>query len=228
MKVMVVGCGDVGGATADVLEDYHGDGQVLRHDPAVEQRVRRGIASECDVVIFCIDTPSGPDGMLSIKALRDAVIEWAEKLAVDRVPAFVVRSTVPVGTCVELSRLAERPVLHWPEFGEHNVLREWIHAPPFAVVGGPSEEVIDQFIMGCLPWYVGLAQENASKIFKRPTNVSELTKLATNVLYAGTVVMANELARLGAVDGVEWEQSITPGGEQAWNVRSVIIMIISY
>jgi len=206
MKCLVVGCGTIGEPTAAVIEEYHGSGSVLRHDPARGLGVRRGEASQCDYVIFCLPTPGAADGTpapLDTHALDESVAEWAEQL--DQGGAmFVVRSTTPVGWCDATAAKINRPVLHWPEFGEHWRLREFLTAPPFFVVGAANGGAANDFVRAVLPWYEGLAGAGATVALLIPTAASELAKLWTNVTYAATMVLANEGSVVAEGHDVDW------------------------
>lgn len=207
MKCLVVGCGTIGEPTAAVIEGYHGPGSALRHDPAKGLGVRRGEASRCDYVIFCLPTPGAVDGSpapLDTRALDEAVEEWAEKLDQGG-PTFVVRSTTPVGWCDATAAKINRPVLHWPEFSEHWRLREFLTTPPFFVVGARDGDAAEDFVVTVLPWYAGLSDVGATIALLIPTAASELAKLWTNVTYAATMVLANEGKAVGDGYGVKWD-----------------------
>jgi UDP-glucose 6-dehydrogenase len=209
MKVLVVGCGVIGEATASVLEEYHGRGSVLRHDPALDYATRQEDARHCDYAIFCVGTPGAPTrgelvGEYDVSRIDGAVEEWDEKLPDDG-PAFVVRSTVPVDWLRRTAGKLNRPLLTWPEFGEHWRLEEFIARPPFFVVGGETVDECKAFIERVLTWYHDLIESGETNGLLMRRRDAAWAKLATNALYAATIVISNEAKEIGARWGVRWD-----------------------
>ena len=200
-EIVVVGWGAVGEATARVLEATLRI-EVGRHDPPQGFDLSAVSGPRVRDVLFCLPTPGTTDSTpepLDCSLVEAALREWAERCPEAR---LVVRSTVPPDFWARLPWPLRQRCVHWPCFAEHWRLEEFETRPPFVVVGSDPEGnqgLCREFICAMwgvkLPVFVGCSLTCASWI-----------KLSTNALYAANVVLANELAALGASYGVEWDE----------------------
>lgn len=201
-QTVVVGCGCVGEATARVLE---APGiEVGRHDPARGVDLSSVSGPRTQDVIICLPTPGTTDATpadLDCEAVEAELRAWGERCSAAR---LVVRSTVPPTFWARLPWPLRARCVHWPCFAEHWRIEEFEAHPPFVVFGIDQHELaLRQWVDVCPPW---LPLEDGSWVIVCSLETASWTKLATNVLYAANVVLANELAALGAGQGADWEQ----------------------
>jgi len=198
-QTVVVGCGCVGEATARVLE---ASGiEVGRHDPARKLDLSAVSGPRTQDVIICLPTPGTTDATpaaLDCSLVEAALREWAERCPEARI---VVRSTVPPDFWAGLPWPLRARCVHWPCFAEHWRLEEFETRPPFVVFGVDQPEVVARMGWDEVAPYLPDGQILACSL-----ECASWIKLSTNALYAANVVLANELAALGASYGVEWDE----------------------
>ena len=106
LKVGIVGCGFVGGALKQWLEEHNPSVDVLVSDPP---KGFNDDLSAADVVFVSIHIPTERDGSQNITLLKEIIGGVPDK------PIFI-RTTILPGTSGELSRETERRVYFMPEF----------------------------------------------------------------------------------------------------------------
>jgi UDPglucose 6-dehydrogenase len=171
LRIGVVGMGTVGQATAQALQARGQETVTCDINPTPETW---GDILSCDFVMVC--TP------------ETAVKEIVAKLAEDRCKGtIVVRSTVPPGTCKDLSSNLGRVVLHNPEFLRESHAFEDVLNPRFVVVGGPV--CPERVVLGGLWMSFG-------PVFSMSSTDSEMFKLWSNAKLACNISLANELLKI--------------------------------
>ena len=106
LKVGIVGCGFVGGALKQWLEEHNPSVDVLVSDPP---KGFKDDLSSADVVFVSIHVPTERDGSQDITLLKEIIRGLPDK------PIFV-RTTILPGTSEVLSRETARRVYFMPEF----------------------------------------------------------------------------------------------------------------
>ena len=103
-KIGIVGYGFVGKATHHGLLD---EIDLLIHDIALGTKMTD--LESVDVVFFCIPTDDDSD----IENLKREILELKQ---INKSCQIIIRSTVPIGTCLAIEELLEEKIVYIPEF----------------------------------------------------------------------------------------------------------------
>jgi UDPglucose 6-dehydrogenase len=194
--VGVLGLGVVGGAVAKAFSDV---GFTTRgFDPGLGVGRLEDIG-DCEVVFVCVPTPGTESGA------HDPSIVWAAigqaEPHLRRGTVVAVKSTVPPGTCEALAgSFPGLELAHIPEFLIQARPDETFTHPDRVVIGARSEAAA-----GTLRTLMGLVAPTAPIMVTDPTE-AELIKLCSNAMLSAKIAMANELAEVCAVHGVDWRR----------------------
>jgi UDPglucose 6-dehydrogenase len=152
--------------------------------------------SDRDVVFICVPTPTNGDGSADLRAVQAAVDRLVGVLKPDSVVA--VKSTVPVGTCSELSvKLAEHNIhtVANPEFlREGHAIFDFEH-PDRVVIGTDDQHAADVV--------AGLYAGDTDEILRMSPESAELAKYASNAFLAVKLSYVNSIAQLCAQVGAD-------------------------
>jgi UDPglucose 6-dehydrogenase len=234
MKVGVVGIGYVGLVTAACLADSGVDvicvdrdaqrikdleeGVIPIYEPGLSEVVKRTRSSgrlqfttslrqavrESLVLFIAVGTPSAEDGSADISAVLQVAGDIAE--AMDGYRILVVKSTVPVGTCQQVSAIvAARTKLPFdyvsnPEFLKEGSAVDDFMKPERVIIGAVDPKVRE--IMRHL--YAPFMRRKERVIFMDPAS-AELTKYAANCMLAARISFMNELSALCEQVGADVE-----------------------
>jgi UDPglucose 6-dehydrogenase len=234
MKVGVVGIGYVGLVTAACLADSGVDvicvdkdaqrikglneGAIPIYEPGLSEVVNRTRGSgrlhfttslrqavrESLVLFIAVGTPSAEDGSADISAVLQVAGDIAE--AMDGYRIFVVKSTVPVGTCKQVSEVVAARTKHPfdyvsnPEFLKEGSALDDFMKPERVIIGAVDPKVRE--IMRHL--YAPFMRRRERVIFMDPAS-AELTKYAANCMLAARVSFMNELSVLCEQVGADIE-----------------------
>ena len=149
----------------------------------------RDSASESELVIVAVGTPSREDGSADLSALYSA-LEMLSNIAYAVWPTIVIRSTVPPGTSDVLAEMVEG----WGEL---------IYAPEFLREGSAVPDFLnpDRIVVGCaspsaaIP-YVKLFESMQKPVVFTSRCNAELIKCCSNAFLALKISFANEVANL--------------------------------
>lgn len=165
---------------------------------------------ECDILMFCTQTPLFPDGRTNLTMLFSAV-DSVIPHAKDGV-LVICESTVPPGTTREISE-------RFTKFGKHTLDENlWASHCPERVLPG---RVVEEFrtntrVVGGLTkastaitraFYLNIVSE--AKIEETNSTVSEFAKLAENIYRDVNIALANEFAKVADVLGVNVSEVIS-------------------
>jgi UDPglucose 6-dehydrogenase len=225
MKVGVVGIGYVGLVTAACLADSGVDvicvdrdaqrikdleqGVIPIYEPGLSEVVKRTRSSgrlqfttalgqavrESLVLFIAVGTPSAEDGSADISAVRQVAGDIAE--AMDGYRILVVKSTVPVGTCQQVSAIVAARTKHPfdyvsnPEFLKEGSAIDDFMKPERVIIGAVDPKARE--IMRHL--YAPFMRRKERVIFMDPAS-AELTKYAANCMLAARISFMNELSAL--------------------------------
>lgn len=141
-----------------------------------------------DFIILAVGTPMDKDGSANLKYLYEAALTVDAHI---KNTIIVVKSTVPVGTCADLSKyIANNKIASMPEFLREGYALEDIFNPDRIIIGTPDNEVYN-IISSAYP------QEYQAKIHRIKTwESSELIKYASNAFLAIKLHYINEIADL--------------------------------
>lgn len=216
MHIYIIGAGWVGLVTAGVFAQHHGvtvvdvnreriallqRGEVPFFEPGLLELLRSGIHTgnitfienvadsvEKPDVLFCaVGTPQSATGEAELSAVISAA-EVCERQFPGCV--FVVKSTVPPGTCAMLS--VRFPCLFFasnPEFlAEGTAVRDAL-APSRIVFGAEEQRTLDILAQVYAPWRL-----EGVKVIATDCVTSELAKYAANAFLATKISFVNELS----------------------------------
>lgn len=237
MKIAVVGAGYVGLVTGTCLAESGSDvcvvdidrqkieqlsnGRSPIYEPGLEELLKRNLQEgrlhfttdlaeavrSSTVVFIAVGTPSGDDGQADMRAFY-SVADGIGRV-MDGYRIIVDKSTVPVGTAVEvkrrLSAATDHPfdVLSNPEFlKEGAALSDFMH-PDRIVIGadvddGPAVRVMKELYA---PF---VRTENPIIVMDLPS--AEMTKYAANAMLASRISFMNEIANLCQATGADVDQ----------------------
>ena len=227
MRVVVVGTGYVGLIVGAALADFGQQVvcidkdaekiQLLRrrhwiiHEPGLPELATRGLESgrlsfstevgeavrNSEVVLIAVGTEALPDGHVNLTGVREVTEQIAAFM--ERYTVVVMKSTVPVGTAAELTRMIrqnqKRPVpfdvVSNPEFQrEGSAVKDFIE-PYRIVLGTESERALT--IMREL--YRPILEAGVPLVVTT-NRTAEMIKYASNAFLALRVSYINELANL--------------------------------
>jgi len=225
MKVGVVGIGYVGLVTAACLADSGVDvicvdqdaqrikdleeGVIPIYEPGLSEVVKRTRSSgrlqfttllpqavrESLVLFIAVGTPSAEDGSADISAVLQVAGDIAA--AMDGYRILVVKSTVPVGTCRQVSAIVAARTKHPfdyvsnPEFLKEGSAVDDFMKPERVIIGAVDPKARE--IMRHL--YAPFMRRKERVIFMDPAS-AELTKYAANCMLAARISFMNELSAL--------------------------------
>lgn len=160
----------------------------------------------------CVGTPINKDGSLDISQIHSALQFILSVIKKDSCQHIVViRSSVPMGTCSNLIKLAQSELdknefarfslCHVPEFLREGQAIEDYENPPIQVIGSTEKKI----------------SEVIAPLFFKDSNFNvvnyeeaELIKLSSNAFHALKISFANEIKRLSEPYGIDlnnWHNS---------------------
>ncbi len=166
--------------------------------------------NECDMVIVCVGTPSGPDGSHNMTYIADVSRQIAAVISKDRTKPLTVvyRSTIRPGTIEGLiapifksvlgddfDRLVE--LVYNPEFLREAVAIADYFAPPKIVIG--TKDALPNANME------ELNKNIDAPVFYTKYREAEFTKFVDNTFHAVKVAFANEIGRVCLLQGISAE-----------------------
>jgi len=132
-------------------------------------------------IFICLPTPT-VDGKTDLKLIEDYIRDIS---AFGFDPIFIIRSTVPVGTCSSLAEKYQVMVVSNPEFlTEETALIDEMH-PSFILWGIDDTRAAEEMFE--------IIKDIKNKMIITTTKTAEMVKYAINTFYALKVVYANVL-----------------------------------
>ena len=188
MKAAVIGLGVIGCAQMRLL------GPMVRvaYDIATGEPYPTRAVRGCDFAVICVGTPQGDDGRADLTALHAALKRLPASMPV------MIRSTIPPGTTDALAA-GRRLVVHVPEFMSERSDGMWREPSdvPFLICGGTRQAI---------EWFQPVLAEIAGGPVYCCTGLeAELVKYTANAYLAAKVTFVNEIARVCAAFGADWE-----------------------
>jgi nucleotide sugar dehydrogenase len=151
----------------------------------------------CDFAVICTGTPQADDGHADLHDLRQALSRIPPEMPV------LIRSTIPPGTMAGLEK-TRALVAHAPEFLNERYDGAWRESAdvPFVILGGiPAAR--DYFAPVLCDAY--RTHSGGTPVYEYSGGEAELVKYTSNCFLAAKVTFVNEMARICAASGVEWE-----------------------
>lgn len=226
-KITIIGTGYVGLVSGAGLADFGNDvtcldinlerikilleGKIPFFEPGLSELVERNVdakrlhfstdfsrsINDSEVIFIAVGTPMNSSGISDISAVKKVAIDIAQNISSSKVVA--IKSTVPIGTCVELeslinSKLKKNVNVHVvsnPEFlREGAAVRDFL-IPDRVVIGSSSKIPIDIMKEVYRPLFLN---ETPQIITNLPT--AETIKYASNSFLAVKISFINEIANL--------------------------------
>lgn len=151
--------------------------------------------AEAKTIFLAVGTPSADDGRADLTYLRTAAMQVAKHLADDSI--VVIKSTVPVGTSVEIRKLiAENTkkkfhLVNNPEFLKEGSAVEDFMRPDRVIIGHQ-----DDYAMGVMEELYAPLVRQGNPIYGMSNLSAEMSKYAANCFLATKISFINEIARL--------------------------------
>lgn len=156
-------------------------------------------------IFLAVGTPSADDGRADLKYLRAAAIQVAQNISDGAI--IVIKSTVPVGTSVEIRKLiAENTtktfhLVNNPEFLKEGSAVEDFMRPDRVIIGHQDDSAMK--VMEEL--YAPLVRQG-NPIYGMSNLSAEMSKYAANCFLATKISFINEIARLCDLTNADIEE----------------------
>lgn len=234
MKVSVIGTGYVGLVSGTCFAEIGHDvtcididpkkiemlknGQSPIYEPGLTELLERNIqyarlhfsngyesVKEAKTIFLAVGTPSADDGRADLKYLRAAAVQIAQHLSDEAI--IVIKSTVPVGTSVELKKLISEStkkkfhLVNNPEFLKEGTAVEDFMRPDRVIIG--HQDPAAYAVMEEL--YAPLVRQG-NPIYGMSNLSAEMSKYAANCFLATKISFINEIARLCDATGADIEE----------------------
>ncbi len=234
MKVAVVGTGYVGLVSGTCFAEIGHDVTCIDIDPkkiemlkagkspiyesGLTELLERNINSErlhfstnydsvktADAIFLAVGTPSADDGRADLKYLKAAAKEVAQNIIDGAI--IVIKSTVPVGTSLELRKLISENtkrkfhLVNNPEFLKEGTAVEDFMRPDRVIIGHQDQNAFA--VMEEL--YAPLLRQG-NPIYGMSNLSAEMSKYAANCFLATKISFINEIARLCDATGADIEE----------------------
>ena len=184
MKIGIVGCGFVGGALKNWLEENNKDCELHISDP---YKGFHDDVSNCDAYFIQIHVPTEEDGTQNLTPLIDIIN------GLPKGRPIWIRTTILPGTSKKLSDITGRVVYHMPEFLTERTYIEDFKWQPMVFAGEPEHrELLKKIFVG--KKYVEMTSQEA-----------EMVKYAHNVFGALKVTYFNCIYDLCQKMGMNYE-----------------------
>jgi len=189
MIIGIIGNGFVGKATFQLkCEDIEVLAYDINPDACVPKGTNLSDMAKCEIIFVSVPTPMSKDGSCHLNIIR-SVLKDLE--SIQYTGHVVLRSTVPVGTCDQLS------VSFMPEFlTEKNFIDDFIHNPDwiFGMLATPEAGVVKEKLSRLFQ----LAHKNdrikSSKLHFVTNSEAEMIKMFRNCFLATKVSFCNEVS----------------------------------
>ena len=159
---------------------------------------------ESEAIFIAVGTPQGNDGNADLQYIFEAALTAAEYANPDCV--FVIKSTVPPGTCKKVEELFKHngfnnPIVSNPEFlREGSAVHDFLY-PDRIIIGFESKLALEVMMQ----IYKPLADQGIP-ILQTDLITSELIKYASNSFLTCKIAFINEMADLCEIIGADIKQ----------------------
>ncbi len=188
-------------------------GVIPIYEPGLEEMVKRNLDAKrlhfttdyasnvpsSTVCFIAVDTPMTLEGTIDLKAVHQVATQLAHHMT-DRYTIIVTKSTVPVGTATDLSRIISKTlkqreivanfdIVSNPEFlKEGNAIQDFMK-PDRVIIGSNSSQATEIMKNIYTPFMV-----NHEKLLIMDVTSAELSKYAANAMLATRISFMNEMA----------------------------------
>ncbi len=181
INVGIVGCGFIGGALKNWLEEHNKEVKIYISDPYKGYNDKM---DDCDVVFISIHIPTEADGSQNLKVLEQ-IIE-----GLPNCPIFI-RTTMLPHTCDKLSQKYNKKIYFMPEFLTERTAYQDFSSQPMVFCG--EEDLLKKIFIG-------------KKYITMTSLEAEITKYVHNVFGALKVTYFNGVYDLCQKIGCDFEK----------------------
>jgi len=194
MKIGVMGLGFVGTATKEVLEKHH---KLYCYDPKIARYNYINELRYAEIIFVCVGTPMQEDGSEDMSYIRSA-IQSIKELGTN--PIVCIKSTIPPGTCKELSDEFDLVIGNNPEFlREKYAIKDFLESDRLIIGGSKvAQNKIKEVYLPIFPY------DKVNYVFLTSTE-SEMVKHVTNAFLASQVGFSNEIYNICHKLGINYE-----------------------
>ena len=160
---------------------------------------------ETDIIFLCLPTPQGEDGSADLKYVFEVTDNIGKILKESHTKDFKIivnKSTVPVGTSGEVTKILEKyidsnfEVVSNPEFLREGYAVDDFMKPDRIIIGAKSKSVFEKMRLLYEPFV-----RQGNPIFEMDPESSEISKYAANSYLAMRITYMNELANFCELAG---------------------------
>lgn len=193
-KIIIQGHGIVGQSTELFLTKFNSELDIKFNDPYKNISASAESWEAADYVIVCVNT--NLDNTLAVPENSTTNIDDAinEALSKGFKGKIILRSTIGIACVQELMKQLGDNLIVWPEYIRESTWQTDSANPSFVIVGGEGAETFADLV----------------KTFKGPTFITDpleamIAKLSTNTFLSMKVIFANQVERLCAATGGNYD-----------------------
>jgi UDPglucose 6-dehydrogenase len=199
-RIAVIGLGFVGGAIYKSLGGEFGDRDLLAIDPAKGFTNTISDIKDFDAVFVCVPSPQSADGTADTSILEAVLKDLA---AVDFKGVIISKVTAPPDVYQRL-QLSYKNLVHAPEFlTAANAYDDYIHGR-FAIIGGEVAAYRNE-----AERIIRRSQTGLNSVVHCSIGEAALAKYTINSFLATKVIFMNEMERLAANSGMDWQRVVS-------------------
>lgn len=215
MKIGVFGNGFVGGA---VINGFSREFNVVYYDvnPSKSKNSIEEVL-EADIIFLCVPTPQDSTGLVNMCFVEQLIGKimltnsFQEGLLANKL--FVMKSTVPPGTCDELSERCQLKFLSNPEFLTERFANEDFLSPRAVIIGAKNEEDALRLKKAYQEIYGPLEQAEVGgiqlvKYALLKNKESETVKYVTNVFFSVKVAFMNMVYQMCQAKDIDYDKVV--------------------
>ena len=176
----------------------------MRKDLIFTTDIKEALA-ESNIIFIAVGTPMKEEGSVNLDYVMSAASDIGNNISKDSI--FVVKSTVPVGTCFKVKEHIENiikerklnitiDIASNPEFLKEGVAVNDCMRPDRVVIGAENEEVFSTLKKLYSPFV-----SNHDRFIQMDVKSSEMTKYVANAMLATKISFINEITNICELTG---------------------------
>ncbi len=156
---------------------------------------------EAEVIFIAVGTPAKPDGSADLKYVYEVARTLSQEM--DSSKVIVIKSTVPVGTETEISKLIEEhyhgeyAIVSNPEFLREGSAIDDFMKPDRVIIGTSDQKALDVMLQ--------IYEKLDAPMIHTDIRSAQLIKYASNAFLATKISFVNEMAKLAEKYGANIE-----------------------
>jgi len=210
MNIGIIGNGFVGGA---LREGFVGTHKTFCFDCDRQKspNTLNEVMVNGDIIFLCVPTPPASSGKVDLSYVRKAIKDAS---SIDNSKLFVIKSTVPPGTCGKFSDEFGVKILSNPEFlTERFALSDFLN-PRAVIIGSRDKADAEKLVNVYRELYAPLEQAEVGGIdlvkYKVTSlETAEMIKYATNCFFSVKIGVMNEFFEICNSMGVDFNEMIS-------------------